>query len=315
MNPFDRLAYSSADAIDASVANVPVPIWGAGATSAVVGLRRTFGYALAGATAAVLAVVALLVVGPAEEVTDITPSTIVTTSIPVPSTVEITVPTTVPTPAPDGLLPVPVPIPSTEDRTVQADAVPPDLTIVSPRNGIHVDSARVRIDGITEIGATVATEDGARVDVDHEGRWSHVADLELGENSVSFTAKDAAGNQAQASILIVLNARPTTTTTTKARPKDTTTTTKARSWEFTAHNTYGVCAEDPPYDVFYGTGTPGTMITVSSEHGGGAAEVREDGSWEIQVFFPEAPFDEQFLVKVSDQAGAKKHFEFTRTSG
>ena len=310
MNPLDRLAYSAADAIDASVSHVPVPTWGVGATSAFVGLRRTLGYALAGATAAVLAVVALLVVGPAEEVTDITPSTIVTTSVPVPTTVPGTVPSTAPTPTPDGQVPVvPVPIPGNEERPVQADTVAPTLWIVSPRDGVHVDVARIKIEGLAEVGASVATADGAGIRTDHEGRWSHTVELKIGDNQFVFVAMDAAGNTSEVSVLIVRDAPVTTTT--KPRPKDTTTTTKARTWEFTAHNTYGTCAEDPPYDVFYGKGEPDTVVTVTSEHGGGSVEVGPEGSWELRVYFPEAPIGEQFIVKVMDHTGAKKHFEFT----
>lgn len=311
MNSLDRLAYSAADAIEGSVARVPVPTWGS--ASAFAGMRRTFGYALAGATAAVLAVVALMIVAPpTEESTDITPTTVVVTSVPstVPQTVNPTVPTTTPI-LPDNF--VPIPIPDGQDRTVQADIEPPTLVIVSPKDGAHFDAGRVVVEGYTEVGARVASVDGARIDVDHEGRWNHAVSLAIGENRVGFIATDAAGNQAQIGIVIVRDAPPTTTTT-KARPKETTTTTKDRAWEFTAHSMYGTCAEDPPYDVYYGTGKPGTEITVSSEFGGGGTIVRENGSWELTVFFPSAPFDKQFIVKVSDHTGAKKHFEFTRTS-
>jgi hypothetical protein len=310
VNSLDRLAYSAADAIEGSVSHIAVPVWGKVA-SPFADVRRTLGYALAGATAAVLAVVALLVVAPpGEESTDFTPSTVAVTTVPsVPSTVDVTIPTTTPL-NPDRL--IPVPIPDLQDRPVQADIEPPELVIVSPADGEHVITGRVVVEGYTEIGAGLASSGGERIDVDHEGHWSHVVSLALGENSVGYVAIDGAGNETRLAIVIVRDAPPTTTTT-QPRPKDTTTTTKARTWEFTAHSTYGTCAEDPPYDAYYGRGKPGTEITVSSEFGGGSTMVGHNGEWEIKVFFPSAPFDRKFDVKVKDFTGAKKTFSFVRT--
>lgn len=313
MNSLDRLAYSAAEAIDGSVANLTVPTWGV-ATSPFADLRRTLGYALAGATAAVLAVVALLVVAPpGEESTDVTPSTVVVTTIPsVPSTIDPPVPTTTPS-VPDNI--VPVPIPDGTERPVQGDVEPPDLVIFSPTDGAHVVTGRVVVEGYTEIGAGLSSSEGERIEVDHEGHWSHIVSLALGENRIGYVATDSSGNQTRLGLVIVRDTPPTTTTIAETRPpKDITTTTKARTWEFSAHNTYGFCAEDPPFDVFYGTGKPGTEITVSSEFGNGATMVGQNGRWEIKVFFPSAPFDRKFDVKVKDFTGAKKIFSFVRTS-
>jgi hypothetical protein len=310
MNSLDRLAYSAADAIEGSVAHIAVPVWGRAATP-VADVRRTLGYALAGATAAVLAVVALLVVAPpGEETTDFTPSTVVVTTVPsVPSTVDVTTPTTTPS-VPDSI--VPMPIPDGRERPVQADAEPPELVIVSPADGERLITGRVVVEGYTEIGASLASVDGERIDVDHEGRWSHVVSLALGENAIGYVAIDGAGNETRRAIVVIRDAPPTSTT--QPRPKDVTTTTKARTWEFTAHNTYGTCAEDPPFDVFYGRGKPGTQINVSSEFGGGSTMVSQNGEWEVKVFFPSAPFDRTFDVKVKDFEGTRKIFSFVRTA-
>ena len=144
--------------------------------------------------------------------------------------------------------------------------------------------------------------------------------LEAGENELTFTATDDAGNQAAASVTVVRVIDPprtTTTTTSTTKPPDTTTSTTKPpvEWEYTAHKTYGSCSEDPPYDVYYGTGKPGTLITVSSEFGGGTTEVNESGEWSVKVFFPEAPPELTFTVKVKDFTGAKVLFDFVSLVG
>ena len=81
-------------------------------------------------------------------------------------------------------------------------------------------------------------------------------------------------------------------------------------WEFTAAATFGSCELDPPYDIYYGTGEPGTKITITSKYGGGTATVDAAGDWEKKVIFAEAPYDEPFPVTVKDKYGSKKKFEF-----
>jgi hypothetical protein len=80
---------------------------------------------------------------------------------------------------------------------------------------------------------------------------------------------------------------------------------------FTAEAVYGTCAEVPPYDVYQGTGQPGTVVEVSSPYGSGRTEVGENGMWEVRVYFPEAPLGETFEVLVEDSLGRKKSFGFT----
>jgi hypothetical protein len=148
----------------------------------------------------------------------------------------------------------------------------------------------VVVTGIAAAGARVTGPTEGPVEVDDEGVWTSEVRLELGNNRITFTAIDEAGNFATALVNVTRAAPPTTTTT---KPADTTTTTtEAPGWEFTAHKTYGTCAENPPYDIYYGTGKPGT---------------------EINVFFPTAPAHSGFAVKVHHFDGAKKTFEFTYT--
>jgi hypothetical protein len=303
MTSIDTLARNSAAAIHTSVAFVPVPVGGIGPAAKSLVLRRSAGYAFAGATAAVLAVVAMLVVAtPSDEVTDLTPTTV----IPSTTIVQITS-TTIPGQVPDQLVPiVPVAIP-----LPPGDVSPPAISIVSPDSGSRTTRDKVSVTGIVEVGATVTAPSRVRVVVSEDGVWSVDVPLSLGENELEFKATDEAGNTATASIVVFREAPLTTTTTTKPLP--TTTTTDAPSWTFTASNTYGSCAESPPYDVYYGTGKPGTEINIVSEYGSGSTTVNGEGDWELKVYFESAPAHVGFSVYVKDFQLTKKTFDFIYT--
>jgi hypothetical protein len=85
--------------------------------------------------------------------------------------------------------------------------------------------------------------------------------------------------------------------------------------EFTAHQLYGSCGEEIPYDVFHGTAAPGATVSVRSAYGSGDTTVPDGGKWEIRVDFPDAPFDEPFMVTVTSSAGGDATFWFVRTGG
>ncbi len=336
MTTLDSLARSSAGAVHASVASVPVPVRGIVWTAGWFYFRRSLGYALAGSAAAVAAVVALMLVStPSEEVTDVTATTAatpITTATPItvapPTTVtQNTAPSTTPPPEPTEPS-TPVVVPPSGESQPPADTVAPRIQILSPDPDSSVKTSSVLVVGLTEPGADVSHAADQSVEVGEDGMWSTEVRLEGGQNLLTFTATDAAGNQATASVTVtrvvdrprvtttMTTKPPETTTTTTTKPPETTTTTKAPvEWEFAAHSTYGSCSEDPPYDVYYGTGKPGTAITISSEFGGGTAEVGENGEWSLKVFFPEAPAELVFTVKVKDFTGAKVLFEFVSYVG
>ncbi|MEZ5176316.1 MAG: hypothetical protein R2823_08950 [Acidimicrobiia bacterium] len=300
MTTLDLLARSSADAIRDSVASVPVPSGGISAVARGLVLRRSVGYALAGAAAAVVAVVAMLLVAPpVVEVTD-TPTTVV-----IPTTT-VVVPTVEPPSRPD--VPVlPIIPPEGVDRTHQATPdTTADIVVDTPADGTHTTDQSVTVAGTAEVGATVVTQDDVAVPVDSSGAWHADIALEMGENLLVFRATDAVGNLGYATVRVFRDPPPTTTT----KPPTSTTTTTKPGWEFSAHKTYGSCSENPPYDIYYGTGKPGTEIIVTSEFGGGTVEVDGSGEWSVKVFFPEAPPHAPFTVKVKHFDGSKKTFEF-----
>ncbi len=85
--------------------------------------------------------------------------------------------------------------------------------------------------------------------------------------------------------------------------------------EFTANQKYGSCGEEIPYDVFWGTATPGAKVWVESGHGGGMVYANDLGHWEIRVDFPKAPVGERFPVYVESNDGGFAEFKFVRTTG
>lgn len=89
----------------------------------------------------------------------------------------------------------------------------------------------------------------------------------------------------------------------------------SEEFEWSANQTYGACAEDPPYDIFYGTAEPGTTVYVVSDFGEGVTTADEEGHWEIKVFFPDAPYNDTFAVVIEADGGHRKVFEFTRVEG
>jgi hypothetical protein len=83
---------------------------------------------------------------------------------------------------------------------------------------------------------------------------------------------------------------------------------------FTANQAYGTSSAAPPYDLFYGTGVPGTTVQIVSEYGSGSVVVGDAGQWEITVEFPDAPVSTPFPVKAKDGAGTRILFSFERTA-
>jgi len=195
--------------------------------------------------------------------------------------------------------PVPEKDPPTEEPVVPVDTTPPDLVITSPADGSTVKDRVVLFTGTSEPGARV-NAGRFKAEVKDDGRWSIKLTVREGPNGARFTATDEAGNQTTRRITVYYEPVK------DEEPKD-----PPPEIEFTARSTYGSCSFVPPYDVYFGTGEPGTKIIITSEFGGGSTTVDEEGHWETKVFFVEAPIGETFLVTVKDRHGTKKKFEFT----
>jgi len=229
--------------------------------------------------------------------TTLPPATTTATTVIV-TTVPSVAPTTAPAP-PTTRAPAPPPPPPT---TVPADTEAPILEITSPEQGTHLQEKTVTFAGMTEPGARVFAG-RYEADVRSSGEWQIVLILSQGKNVARFTARDAAGNESQATVTVYFDPPEPTTTTTVEKEKA----------AFAAFSTYSSCSETPPFDVYYGTGEPGSMVNITSEYGSAEVQVGENGGWEKKVYFETAPPGTPFLVHVSDQFGRKKDFEFVYT--
>lgn len=222
-----------------------------------------------------------------------------------PTTTTAATSTTIPTTPPStvGLTPVVPPEGgggSTESEEPAPEVAPdtsaPELVVTSPLDGDRLKETAVAFQGKTEPGAVVMAGP-YEATVAEDGTWSIVLILGEGGNRATFTATDAAGNVAEATLVVYYDP-PVTTTTTKP-PSE---------WAFTAHATYGECALDPPYDEYYGTAAPGTKILVTSEFGAGSTVANASGEWWVKVEFPSAPYGKVFSVRVKNETTFEKYF-------
>lgn len=173
------------------------------------------------------------------------------------------------------------------------DTTPPRIEILHPEDGQVFHEKTITFEGKTEPGAKV-TAGRYEADVDKEGHWKIRLVLSEGRNLARFTATDAAGNSADATVTVVYE------------PKDE----KPPSVEFSAHQKYGSSTARPPYDLFWGTATPGAKIFIESEFGSKQVTANSKGGWEAKVYFPEAPIGKAFRVVVESSDGGRKVFEF-----
>lgn len=255
-------------------------------------------------------IVALLLIGSAVGVAMVLDSAPTLTTVPpatTPTIVTPTVPSTAaPEPAPPSTAAPAMPVAPTSTTVVQ-DTEPPLLEITSPEDGAESEEKTITFAGITEPGARVFAGK-YEADVDSAGNWHIVLVLSEGSNVARFVARDTAGNESEASVTVSYVV-PTTTTTTEP----TTTTTEKEIAEFTAKAAYGSCTETPPFDVYFGKGEPGSLIQITSEYGSGSVEVGAEGQWEKKIYFETAPPGEPFVVRVFDEFGRQKEFEFVYT--
>lgn len=84
--------------------------------------------------------------------------------------------------------------------------------------------------------------------------------------------------------------------------------------EFTANAVFESCDEAVPYNEYFGTAMPGTVVLISSPYGSAEKVAGENGGWEALVEFPNAPRNSSFVVQVKSIATGQVK-EFTLTVG
>jgi hypothetical protein len=175
---------------------------------------------------------------------------------------------------------------------------PPELVILYPEDGARFTEKHLAFEGEVEPGARVFAGD-YEADVTEDGHWRIVLILSDGGNLATITAVDDTGNEAHAQVKVYLDFDD--------EPKD-----EPKDYEFTANQKYGSCAEDVPYDVWFGTGEPGTTVWVGNDYGSASTVIGEKGGWDLKVFFPEAPCNTQIAVVLETDEGHRKVYEFIR---
>jgi Glucodextranase, domain B len=264
---------------------------------------RFMTHASMGVAAAAAAVAAFVIMGSVFEAPSPAPAppagtaSTTTTVAPPPTSLApstTAVPTPVPPPSSTTTTTIPATTTSTTTATTPPDTTPPAFKILSPEHNQTFEVKVVTFSGTVEPGATVFA--GRYEATVAGGEWSIALTLVPGRNTATLVATDAAGNQTSATVVAFLEV-----------PKED----PPQDWEFTANRVNGSSTKNPPYDVYWGTGKPGTAIQILSEFGSGSVEVDAEGGWEVKVYFPTAPPNDEFVVKVKDFTGAKFTFGFT----
>lgn len=166
----------------------------------------------------------------------------------------------------------------------------PPSTVAAPELSSEVSVAPISSD-TTPAAFAVATVVPATAAPEVDGPPAHLLDDSL----------DTSAPIASVAIVTTTTAAPTTTT---AAPQATV--------AFTASQQYGSCSEDVPYDIFSGTATPGSTVTVSSPYGSGRTTADGSGHWMRTVEFPSAPRGETFAVTAAGLGGSST-LSFTAT--
>lgn len=182
------------------------------------------------------------------------------------------------------------------------DTIAPELVILHPADGSHYDEKHVVFEGETEPGAIVKAGP-YEATVDADGNWRIELILSPGANRAVLTAVDTAGNVSDASVVVHLDveeAKPVEKDKHDEEPKVV---------EFSANQKWGFCEEEVPYDVFWGTATPNTVVHIVSAYGNAEVEVGKHGHWEKKVYFETAPRGQAFLVVV-EAVNGRTEFEF-----
>ncbi len=202
---------------------------------------------------------------------------------------------------------------------------PPSIEILSPADGAVVHDKTIAFEGHVTRGARVFAGP-YEADVNDHGVWRIVLVLEVGRNVATLRAIDRHENVAEATVTVVYQPpeqpkeepreQPKEEPRERPReePKEEPREQPQEEHEFSAHQKYGSCEENPPYDVFYGTGIPGHKVWVVSEYGSGTTAVGPGGGWDLKVSFPEAPYGVTFPV-VIESGEHRVVFEFTRLGG
>ncbi len=195
-----------------------------------------------------------------------------------------------------------------EAKTEAEETPDPAFRIKHPAEGTHVKSKVLAFGGTHGEGTTVHR---GKYTASHQGgEWSMELVLSPGKNRVAFKGINGEGESVVASVTVYFDAPAKETDDEKEEEKP-----QDEKAIFQAHQKYGSCGEEVPYDVFYGSAKPGAKISALSEYGSNSTTANDDGRWEMKVEFPDAPSGKTFTVKIRASTGEYQKFSFTNTGG
>ncbi|HYA10849.1 MAG TPA: Ig-like domain-containing protein [Thermoplasmata archaeon] len=168
--------------------------------------------------------------------------------------------------------------------SVTVETTPPAISISSPTSGAVTNDSVAKVTGTTEPGASVSVN-GVMAAVSPTGSFSVVITLSEGANTLTATAKDAAGNSASTSVFVTLDTLPPplTISSPAAGP--------------TNHSAVTVA----------GTTEAGATVTVD----GAAVTVGPTGAFSTVVTLPDGPHT--FVVVATDTAGNRAEADVSVT--
>ena len=216
-----------------------------------------------------------------------------------------------------------------EDNPDAADAATgdaeagPALTITYPVDDSHHDTPNIVFEGQVEPGSSVFAGP-YEADVGPDGTWRIALVLSPGANGAKISATDAAGNVSEARVTVWLDVDPGVDDKSAEQSGDGKNEGEQAGEEeeseageeepeavpFTANHGNGSSDAVVPFDVFWGTATPKSVVAITSPFGSTEVDVDKFGNWEKKVFFENAPRGEEFAVTVSAVNGSQV-FEFT----
>jgi len=89
----------------------------------------------------------------------------------------------------------------------------------------------------------------------------------------------------------------------------------APTYEFTANAAFTECNATPPFNEYWGTATPGAVISISSAYASKQVVANGDGNWAARIEFPEAPVGQVFAVAITSSLnGNGFELSFVRTA-
>lgn len=85
---------------------------------------------------------------------------------------------------------------------VHAINKPPSIVITSPKDGDHITSSSVILQGHTDVGSTLTVND-QQIPVDTDGNFKQPISISPGEKVLLFTAKNSFGKQSTKQIIVI----------------------------------------------------------------------------------------------------------------